>query len=192
MKQFLFLFIISCFIPASVSAGWQAKVVDIYDGDTLILSDDGRAKIIRLFGIDCPRKEQPFGLKAKDYTSKIASGKEIRIETIAKKRYQKCKVYVDDTCLNTQLLKSGYAWLDRHGSVDESWETFEANAMAAKKGLWSQKDPEPPWEFMNKKERDFPMRRCTTIKLGGKHKPGSVPRISRSYKSRTRMNRRRR
>jgi len=32
------------------------KVVDFYDGDTLIISDDGRARIIRLFGVDCPEK----------------------------------------------------------------------------------------------------------------------------------------
>ena len=177
MKLIPFLFFLFAFIPESIFAAWDAKVVDIFDGDTLILSDDGRAKIIRLFGIDCPEKEQPFGLKAKDYASKIASGKEIRIVTVYEKRYPRCMVYVDDMCLNTELLKNGYAWLDRRCSFDETWKEIEANAIDHKKGLWSLEDTEPPWEFVDKKDKDCPVRRCVTIKLGGKHKPGSVPRI---------------
>ena len=43
---------------------WEAKVVDVFDGDTLIVSIGGRAEIIRLFGIDCPERKQNFGLRA--------------------------------------------------------------------------------------------------------------------------------
>jgi len=175
LKSLFFVFILLSFTADIGFAAWQAKVVDMFDGDTLILSVGGRAMIIKLFGIDCPEKEQPFGIKAKDYSVSVVSGKQINIITVDEKRYPMCKVYVEGRCLNEELLKAGYAWHDDRDFSYEKWEIIEKKAVEQKKGLWSQEKPEPPWEFRGKQEVRRTERRCFTIKLGGKHKTGTVP-----------------
>ncbi len=185
MKVMLFV-LISLFInPIAGFATWQAKVVDVYDGDTLILSDDGRATIIQLFGVDSPEKEQPFGLRATDYLRNKVSGKDISIVTVDTKRYPRCMVYIEGKCINEELLEAGYAWHDKRYSSDEKWENLEKKAVAQKKGLWSQAVPVPPWEFRGGENQQDTERRFYTIKLGGKHETGRVPLSLPSARKRT-------
>jgi len=53
---------------------------------------EGKAVKVQLHGIDCPEKKQPYGTKAKRFTSDMAFGKEItvRIQTTDKKRGTCC------------------------------------------------------------------------------------------------------
>jgi endonuclease YncB( thermonuclease family) len=47
-------------------------VVGITDGDSIKVMHNGKAERIRLSGIDCPEKKQPFGTRAKKFTSEHA------------------------------------------------------------------------------------------------------------------------
>ncbi len=174
MKAILIILISLFFNPITAFATWEAKVVDVYDGDILILSDDGRARIIQLFGVDCPEKEQPYGLKATNYSRNTVVGKDISIVPVDTKRYQRCVVYVGGKCLNEELLKIGYAWHDKRYSSDEKWAKMEKKAVAQKKGLWSQETAVPPWKFRGEEDHKDTLHRIHTIKLGGKHKTGTV------------------
>ncbi|MFX0202732.1 MAG: thermonuclease family protein [Candidatus Hodarchaeota archaeon] len=170
----LFSILLAFVFPASALAQWQARVVYAFDGDTLIVSREGRAEIISLFGIDCPDSEQPFGLEAKGFTSGIVTGKIIRAVSFQKGRYEMCKVFIDDKCLNEELLKAGYAWHHKKYSTDEEWARMEQNARSAGKGLWSEKNPVPPWDFKWSK-RNIAREGSSRIKLPGKHKSLSSP-----------------
>ena len=167
IASFLFLY------PMSVAAEWQARVVHVFDGDTLIVSRDGLAKIVRLYGIDCPEISQFFGLDAKSFTMGLVAGKKISVVPMAKKRNIKYVVYIGDKCINKEILRAGYAWyLD--DSSEKEWEELEQNARAEKKGLWSIENPIPPWEFKDEKNRMFEDR-SRTIKWGdGKHIGGGL------------------
>ena len=46
----------------------------VQDGDTLEVMNGGRAVRIRLAGIDCPEKNQAFGMQAKRFASEQAFG----------------------------------------------------------------------------------------------------------------------
>lgn len=186
MKKILLILISLVFSPIAALAAWEAKVVDVYDGDTLILSDGGRARIIQLFGVDCPEKGQPFGLRATDHSRNIVAGKDIRIISVDVKRYPRCMVYVKDKCLNEELLIAGYAWHDKRYCVDEKWAEMERKAVADKKGLWSQEAPVPPWQFRDEEDQKDAESSFHSIKLGGKHKLGTVPVPSSSVKRRVR------
>ncbi len=177
MKRHALFIVFSIFLfPALAPAEWQAKVVDVFDGDTLIVSREGRAEIISLFGIDCPEKEQPFGLEAKGFTSHLVSGKTIRIIPLKRSRYEMCKVYIGDKCLNEELLKAGYAWHYKD-STDEKWAKMEQNAHSEGMGLWSEESPVPPWEFRGVKDKRT-LDRAYTIKIPGKHESFSSPRAT--------------
>ena len=48
---------------------WKGKVVGVTDGDTITVMDEGKGEKIRLYGIDTSEKRQPYGKKAKQFTS---------------------------------------------------------------------------------------------------------------------------
>jgi endonuclease YncB( thermonuclease family) len=154
--------------PLSAVAEGEVKVVDVFDGDTLIVSLEGRAEIIKLFGVDSPEKEQPFGLEARGFSSEMVSGRVIQIIPMEKSRYEMVKVYYENKCLNEELLKAGYAWYNINGSIDERWVQMEQQARYERKGLWSEDNPVPPWQYLSSKSKPT-LDRSYTIKFPSKH-----------------------
>lgn len=65
---FVFLLFISLYALA-----WSGKCVAIHNGDTISVMHEGKAERIRLHGIDCPERRQPFS-KKKRCASKAAQG----------------------------------------------------------------------------------------------------------------------
>lgn len=58
-------------LPSLAFADFSGRVVGVSDGDTIKVMHNGKAEKIRLHGIDCPEKAQPFGTKAKQFTSEM-------------------------------------------------------------------------------------------------------------------------
>jgi endonuclease YncB( thermonuclease family) len=54
-------------------------LVRVTDGDSIKVMHDGKAEKIRLIGIDCSEKRQPFGTRVKEYTSELAFGQEVHV-----------------------------------------------------------------------------------------------------------------
>ena len=95
------------------SDAMRMKTVGVKDGDTIEVLFEGKAQTIRLLDIDCPEKSQAYGMKAKQFTSDMCYGKEIRVESFGKRdRYDRIlgTVYINNTNLNAELLKAGLAW----------------------------------------------------------------------------------
>ena len=147
----LFLFLLTSPAPA-----FQAKVVGITDGDSIkVLRNDQQVKI-RLYGIDCPEKGQPFGKAAKKFTSSLAAGKTIKVDPVTKDRYGRtvAMVYVNDQSLNESIIRAGYAWVYKQYCREPfcyDWFRHEATARERKKGLWREPGAIPPWEWRRKK-----------------------------------------
>jgi micrococcal nuclease len=54
----------------------------------------------------------------------------------------------DGRNLNQEIVRAGFAWWCRqYARHDKELERLEAEAKGAKRGLWADKDPMPPWEF---------------------------------------------
>ncbi len=56
-----------------LDADFTGKVVGVSDGDTITVLHSGKGERIRLHGIDCPEKRQPFGKRAKQFTWQLVS-----------------------------------------------------------------------------------------------------------------------
>jgi len=140
-----------------VSAGevWSGKVVAVADGDTITVLRDKTEVKIRLHGVDAPEKAQPFGEKAKQHTSGLVFGKEVRVEVVTRDKYGRTVARVlyrpvrgAESCLNEELVKAGLAWWYRQYSLkDKKLAQLEEEAKKAKRGLWADASPTPPWEY---------------------------------------------
>src|SRR2546422_4266822 len=102
-------------LPAVATADFSGRVVGISDGDTIKVMHNGAAEKIRLYGIDCPEKGQPFGTKAKQFTSQLVFGKEVTVKDygLDNNRFKRTLgeiVLPDGRVVNEELLRAGLAW----------------------------------------------------------------------------------
>jgi endonuclease YncB( thermonuclease family) len=127
----------------------SARVVGIADGDTItVLTADKTQHRIRLSGIDAPEIGQDFGTRAKQLASTQAFGKTVTVRTRDMDQYGRTVAEVilpDGRSLNREMVREGMAWwYRRYAPSDRELQRLEADARAAKRGLWSQTNPAPP------------------------------------------------
>lgn len=126
------------------------KVVKVSDGDTItILTSDKIQYKIRLNDIDAPEKKQAFGNKSKDNLAKYIAGKTVTVQYQKKDKYKRIlgTIYYNNTDINLQQVKDGYAWVYKKYSKNQDYYNAEKLARENKKGLWNDKNPIAPWEF---------------------------------------------
>ncbi len=125
------------------------KVVGISDGDTLTLLVDQTQYKVRLDGIDAPESHQAFGTKSKQALGDKVFGKPVRVTNKGPDRYGRTLgvVWVGDRNINLEMVKDGLAWHYKQFSKDKSLADAELEARRAKRGLWADANPTPPWEY---------------------------------------------
>lgn len=128
---------------------WKGKVVGVSDGDTITVLHHGKGEKIRLYGIDCPEKKQAFGKRAKQVTSKMVFDKNVEVRPVTTDRYGRtiAWIYINGTCLNEELLKTGLAWHYKQYSSERRLADLEIEAKQRKAGLWSDPHSIAPWDF---------------------------------------------
>jgi endonuclease YncB( thermonuclease family) len=135
---------------------FDAHVVGVSDGDSITvlreLAEGGKQELeIRLSGIDAPERGQPWGRRAHEALAARVFGKQVRINAVTTDRYGRTvgEVYADDVCVGCELLREGHAWVYRRYTDDRVLLGLEAEARAAKRGLWSLPEAQrvPPWEW---------------------------------------------
>lgn len=147
-------------VASTPTWGFSGQVVGVSDGDTITVLHDGRGEKIRLFGIDCPEKRQPFGQAAKRFTAELVFGQVVTVTVRDRDRYARTVgevVLSDGRSLNQELVRAGLAWWYRKYSTDQVLADLEGEARRRHVGLWSDLDPVPPWVFRH------PPRRTSTI-----------------------------
>ncbi len=147
MRVLLFAMVLA---PILAYAEFVGKVVGVIDGDSLRVMHDGTAEQIRLLGVDCPERRQPFGTRAKEYTEELAFGQDVTVHGDKRDRYGRRLAEVilsDGRSLNQELIKAGWAWWFRKYSKDLRLAELERHARDAKRGLWAEARPVPPWEW---------------------------------------------
>ena len=139
--------------PATPAAAefFEGRVVKIVDGDTIDVLVGREMRRVRLFGIDTPERGQPWASKAKEALARRVFGKEVRVNDVATDRYGRTvgEVYADNVCVGCELVREGNAWVYRHYTDDPVLYQLEAEARAARRGLWSLPEAQrvPPWEW---------------------------------------------
>ena len=136
---------------------FTARVVEVENGDIITVEpvDSGKYIEIRLYGIDCPKENQPYGSIAKNYITYLTLDKIVKIEEKDKDQYGRTVAIVtlgNGNVLQELLLEDGFAWVYPSYCKDcKSWMVLQAEAMTAKAGLWQDLDPTPPWMWRKKR-----------------------------------------
>lgn len=131
--------------------GYLGKVLGVTSGDTMVVMHDGKAEKIRVAGIVAPDLNQNAGEEAREFLTGLVRLKQATIMHCGtpEKGIQRAEVRLTDgRVVAEELLKSGWAWWDRvDAKENKSLEGLENAARKAKKGLWVEESPIPPWEY---------------------------------------------
>lgn len=129
---------------------FEGRCVKVYDGDTIEVMAGGLTSLrVRLHAIDSPENGQPFSNVARKRTRELVEGKRVRVEVRDRDQYDRlvARIYIDDRDLSQQLISEGLAWHYTRYSSELALGRAQREARKARRGLWQDPDPEPPWEF---------------------------------------------
>ena len=155
MKAKLIILFYSLFSLTSLAAQIaeepiEAKVIEVIDGNTLVAKDEnGEEWKVMLAGIDSPELNQQYGTEAKSFLESKALKKAVTITLQGKDRWGNRLAVVmlkgkDD--LRVELLSKGLAWTSERNPIPEL-EKIRIEAENAKKGIWQEEQPTPPWIY---------------------------------------------
>ena len=133
---------------------FTARITQITDGDTYdVRRSIGGTVTIRLHGVDAPESSQPYGRAATRAARRIAGGKNVRVTVEDIGRYGRAvaRIEVDGGDLGALLLQRGLAWYYQQYAPNETeYARLERQARNGDRGLWSQANPIPPWEWRDR------------------------------------------
>lgn len=147
------------------ATGSPGRVVGIQDGDTLtLLTADHQQVRIRVGDIDAPEHDQPHGDRSKRMLSDLAFGRDAELTVLDVDSYGRsvCRVRVGQENVNAAMVRQGGAWVFTRYNRDPSLVSLEAEARAARRGLWNLPEAErvPPWEWRAAKREQRERRRA--------------------------------
>lgn len=147
------------YIPAA-APGDTVVVQQVLDGDTVIVQ--GVRERVRLANIDAPEASHGYGKPGQPYslqsTKWLAAQLErkpgVTIKCVDQDRYGRmvCDFYRNGEHVNKDAVRHGMAWANTANPRylrDKSVLTAQNEAKSAGRGLWSQPDPTPPWQWRN-------------------------------------------
>lgn len=133
------------------------RVVRVADGDTVSILDASNSQHkVRLFGIDTPEQNQPFGKAAKNALRDLVSQKTVGVVVVTTDSYGRTvgTLYHDAVNINVAMVASGYAWWYQHfAPYERKLAAAEQQAREQRLGLWSEPHPVPPWDWRRGQRR---------------------------------------
>jgi len=143
-----------------IGRNMDVEVASVPDGNVLtVKNDDGKKLSISFYGIGIPTKRQPYGAQAHDYLAKtLPPGAKATLTTINEddEGIISALVQVADESINTRLVASGLAWVDRKtckALFCRRMHIAENTAREERLGIWGLNMSTPPWQWgeQNKK-----------------------------------------
>ncbi len=112
-------------------------------------------------GIDASEKKQPFGERSKQALSSIVYDRPVVVEYSKLDRYGRKigKILVDGIDANLRQVEAGMAWHYKKYQAEQTTEdralyvAAEERAKGESRGLWSVREPLPPWDWRRLKKK---------------------------------------
>ena len=146
---------------AANDQSWELRgeISRVRDGDSLDVSVGGATLQLRLHGIDAPEHKQAYGEASKQALTRLAKGKPVRLHVKDTDRYGRNVARVQVLAsgawldLNREMVRQGHAWVYRQFADDPQLDLLERQARLARRGLWADLRPMPPWEWRRRNPR---------------------------------------
>ncbi len=141
--------------PVCPSSATPARVIEIIDGDTIVVRLGGKPFHVRYIGIDAPEMHspatgsaEPFAHAAKKANERLTAGRTVFLEPDISDtdRHGRLLRYVwldEKTMISAELARLGYARVNRYPPDTRHQaflETMEREARKARRGIWSSAD----------------------------------------------------
>lgn len=151
--------ILFALLLALVAAAAHAEIVEgvvivVIDGDTVLFKPDHYAPStraflkVRLAGIDAPEAGQPYGEAATIELKSRVLKRRGRLDVVAADVYGRKigRLEVENALVNAELVRCGCAWATAWQG-DAPWRALADEAQRARRGLWQDAAPVPPWKW---------------------------------------------
>lgn len=140
----------ACALQPVVAQTLTGRVVKIMDGDTLDILREHQTTRVRLAHIDAPEKGQAYSERSRQMLAELCAGQFATVQQTDTDRYGRVvgEVVCQGHSANQRLVHEGMAWVYRkYTPAHHPYYADEQAAQAARRGLWSEPNPEPPWEW---------------------------------------------
>ena len=138
-------------LPAAADV--SGKVVAVHDGSTITVVTNSQQTRLRLAAIDAPDITQPHGKDSRQSLAGLCLGKTAALgddRSDAGGRAH-ARVQCDGIDAGEQQVRRGLAWVDpQTAAKDSPLHALESGAKAARRGLWADPAPVPPWIWRRK------------------------------------------
>ncbi len=133
------------------------------DGDTVLIlrkaagQRAGGLMKIRLAEIDAPERDQAYGKASRSSLQEMVWHRQVLVRPLAVDKYGRtvAQLEVNGMKVNEEMVRLGLAWEYSNYHSDRRYIAMEQQARQAKRGLWAQRDPVPPWD-----RHSVPRSRC--------------------------------
>lgn len=125
-------------------------IVSVHDGDTVKAID--AAKVQQRYGCTAStplRSGQPFGTKARDRLAALTMEKAVEVHLHGQDKYGRtlARLVVEGQDVDAAMIREGLAWHYAKYDHTPALAAAEREARAARRSLWADRDPVPPWEW---------------------------------------------
>lgn len=146
------------------------RVTSVADGDTLTVQVAGQPIKVRLAGIDAPERDQPFGTQSRQSLARITLQRMVNVAVRKVDEYGRTVGVVTLGGLNVEAeqVRRGWAWVYRQYNRDAQLLALEAEAKAARRGLWVEANPTPPWDWRHRGSSAKTPQRSTSGPVTGR------------------------
>lgn len=138
-------------LPTLACEYFTGPVIALADGDTLTVLRGTTPVRVRLHGVDAPERAQPFGTRARQFTSELAFQQMVTVIVHNRDRYGRTVGEVllpDGRHLGRELVREGWAWWTKqYAPQDTLLAHLEEAARVEHRGLWSDPAPIAPWHW---------------------------------------------
>ena len=140
------MLLLVCLFNTAQAEEFSTKIIVVIDGDTVVIRRASGLLKIRLAEIDAPEKAQSFGSEATQSLVELVLHKQVTVVSRAVDKYGRmvASLSINGFDVNAEQVRRGMAW-EYHSSKE--MVALQTEAKNASRGLWSESNPMPPWEW---------------------------------------------
>lgn len=163
MRALMLFILLACSLNAALAKEFSAKVIAVFDGDTVLIKRAGSLIKIRLAEIDAPEVDhtgmgvqppnpqnaQAFGDASRRSLSDMVLGQQVQVNSQTTDKYGRMVAHlgIDGLDVNAEQIRRGMAWEYSNFHSNKALIALQAEARQAQRGLWAQNNPLPPWTW---------------------------------------------